>query len=77
MESLALTAALVMLSVWALAALAVALSFLGWRLVGSLFGGLSVAAGAWLIYVLPHAPWLGAINLLAGSIAIVRAVKLR
>lgn len=64
-----------MLSVWGLAALSLVGSFLGFRGVGAALGVLSVAAGVWLLCVLPHVPFLGAINLVAGGVAIQRYVR--
>lgn len=72
MASLALAAAVVILSVWGLAGVSLLLSFLGFRLAGAAFGFLSVAAGLWLLCVLPHAPFLGGVNLVAGGVAVWR-----
>jgi hypothetical protein len=72
MASLALAAAVVMLSVWGLAALSLICSFLGFRFAGAVTGALSFAAGLWLLCVLPHVPFLGAVNLVAGGVAVWR-----
>lgn len=75
MASLALAAAVVILSVWGVAGVSLIFTFSGFRLAGAVFGAVSVAAGAWLLCVLPHAPFLGAINLVAGGFAIQRYVQ--
>ena len=72
MGSLALLAAIIILSFWLVAGLSVILSLIGFRLAGSLFGGLSVLMGVWLLCVLPHVPFLGLMNLLAGGFSIFR-----
>lgn len=72
MASLALAVAVVMFAVWGLAALSLAASFLGFRSVGAAMGALSVVAGLWLLCVLPHAPFIGLLNLVAGGVAIGR-----
>lgn len=61
-----------MLSLWGLAGLSLLLSFLGFRFAGAVVGVLSVAAGVWLVCVLPHAPFLGLVNLVAGGVAVWR-----
>lgn len=75
MGSLAVLVIFIMLSLWGLAGISVLLSFLGFRLVGALLGAVSLAAGVWLLCVLPHSPFLGAINILAGAVAIGRKIK--
>lgn len=77
MESLALLAAVVMLSVWGVAGVSLLLSFLGMRLAGAVVGGVSVVAGAWLLFVLPHVPLLGLINIACGVVAIRRHLAQR
>ena len=72
MASLALAVVLVMLSVWGLAGVSLILSLAGFRLVGCVFGVLSLVAGLWLLCVLPHAPFLGAVNIAAGGVAVWR-----
>lgn len=72
MASLALVVTVIMLSFWFVAGASLVLTFLGCRLLGAVFGGLSAAAGIWLLCVLPHAPLLGLINLVAGGVAIRR-----
>lgn len=72
MESLALMAVLVMLSLWGVAAFSLLLSFVGFRMAGAAFGVLSLAAGLWLLCVLPHAPLLGGVNVLAGVVSVRR-----
>lgn len=72
LASLALAVAVVMLSVWGVAALSLIFTFAGFRGAGALFGLLSALAGLWLLCVLPHAPLLGAINLVAGGVSIRR-----
>lgn len=72
MESLALMAALVVISLWGVAAFSLLFSFLGFRLAGFGLGVLSLVAGVWLLLVLPHVPLLGAVNVLAGFVAVRR-----
>lgn len=72
MGSLALLAAIIILSFWLVAGLSVILSLAGFRFAGALFGGLSVLAGAWLLCMLPHVPFLGLLNLAAGGFSIFR-----
>ena len=72
MASLALLATLIIISFWLVAGLSLVASFLGFRLVGMVLGLLSVVAGIWLLCVLPHVPFLGLINLVAGGVAILR-----
>lgn len=75
MESLALLAALVMLSLWGLAGASILLSLAGMRLAGAALGFLSVLAGVWLLFVLPGVPLLGAVNVLAGVVALRRYLE--
>lgn len=72
MESLAIAAAVVMLSVWLVAFLSLFFSFIGLRLIGAIFGLLSIFAGVWLLITLPHAPFIAAINIIPGIISIRR-----
>lgn len=72
MGSLALVVAFIILSFWAAAGLSVILSLLGFRLAGAVFGTLSAIAGVWLLVTLPHAPFLGLINLGCGAFAVRR-----
>lgn len=74
MESLALLAAIIILSFWFTALASVCLTLLGFRLLGAIFGFLSCLAGIWLLFILPHAPFLGLINLFAGGFAIKRYI---
>lgn len=66
MESLALLAALIIISFWTVAGLSLLFSFFRLRILGLIFGCLSLAAGVWLIFILPHAPLLGIINIVCG-----------
>jgi hypothetical protein len=77
MESLALLAAVVMLSVWGVAGASLLLSFLGFRRVGLALGVLSAAAGVWLLCVLPHVPLLGLLSLACGAVAVRRGFRKR
>lgn len=70
MASLAIVVAFIIVSFWALAGLSLLASLLGFRLAGLVLGSLSALAGLWLLCVLPHAPFLGLINLVAGGFAI-------
>lgn len=72
MESLALLAALVILTMWGLAGASVILSLAGMKLAGAVLGGFSLVGGVWLLFVLPSAPILGAVNALAGVVALHR-----
>lgn len=72
MASLALAAAVVILFVWGVAGVSLIFTFSGFRLAGAVFGAVSVAAGAWLLCVLPHVPFLGMVNLVAGAVAVSR-----
>lgn len=75
MGSLALVVAFIMLSFWLVAGLSVVSSLLGFRLVGMVLGSLSMFAGFWLLCILPHVPFLGLINLLAGGFAVDRYLR--
>lgn len=77
MASLAILVAAVVFSTWAVAGLSVALSCLGFRLAGAAFGAVSLAVGVWLLCVLPHVPMLGAINMVAGGVAVGRYINNR
>jgi hypothetical protein len=72
MESLALVAALVLLSLFALSVLSLVLSFCGWRALGALCGTGAILAGLWLAKTLPANPWLGLLNVAAGAVSVVR-----
>lgn len=72
MASLALMATLVIACLWGLGTAALLLSFLGFRVLGAVFGALSILSGAWLLLVLPHVPLLGAGNMVAGWVAVSR-----
>lgn len=72
MESLALAAALVMFSFWTVAGLSLIFAFFRLKLLGVIFGWLSIAAGVWLIFTLPYAPFLGAINIACGLISLIK-----
>lgn len=72
MASLALAAAIVILSIWTTAALSLIFSFIGLRLLGAIFGTLSLIAGIWLLIILPHAPFLSIVNIIAGVISVKR-----
>ena len=67
---MALLAALVILSVWGVAAAGLLLATLGFRRAAAVCGALSILSGAWLLCVLPHVPLLGAANMAAGWIAV-------
>jgi hypothetical protein len=75
MGSLALVVALIMVSLWGLAAFSVLASFLGFKKVGFVLGLLSAVSGAWLLFVLPHAPALGMINIVAGVFSMIPKEK--
>jgi len=77
MGSLALLVAVVVLSLWALAAGSVLFSLLGFRRVGLALGFLSAAAGVWLLCALPHVPLLSLINIACGVVAIRRHLSQR
>lgn len=70
MASLALLAALIILSFWLVAGLSLLAAFFGFRWVGLLLGLLSILMGVWLLFVLPHIPFLGLINIVAGVVAV-------
>jgi len=72
MGSLAVLAVVVVFSLWGVAAVSLLASFLGFRLAGAVFGAISVAAGVWLLCILPYAPLLGCINILCGAVSIGR-----
>ena len=75
MESLAVLASLVMLSVMCCGAVAAAAAYSGstW---GAPIGLLSVAAGAWWWSTLPHGvPVLALVNIACGLWAIMRAIR--
>lgn len=75
MASLALMVAVIMISIWGLAALSLLLTFTGFGGAGAAFGVMSAVAGFWLLWVLPHVPLLGALNLVAGWVAIRRYLE--
>jgi len=77
MASLALAAAVVILSLWGLAAVSLLMTCFGFLKIGAVFGILSVAAGAWLLCILPHAPFVGLVNLSAGGFAVWAYAKNR
>lgn len=72
MASLALLISIIVFSLWITAAISLIASFLGFKLIGAIFGILSVISGMWLLLVLPYSPFLGAINLIAGFVSIFR-----
>lgn len=75
MASLAFVVAVIMLSFWGVAAISLLLTFAGFKGSGAALGVLSVVAGLWLLCVLPHAPLLGAINIVAGVVSIRRYLE--
>jgi hypothetical protein len=75
MGSLALVVALMLVSFWLVAGISLFLTFVGLRLTGALFGIVSAGVGIWLLCVLPYAPFLGLINLIAGGVAILRYIR--
>lgn len=75
MASLAFMVVAIMLSLWGVAALSLLLTFTGFKGAGAAFGVLSAVAGFWLLWVLPHVPLLGALNLVAGGIVIRRYLE--
>lgn len=75
MASLAFMVAVIMLSLWGLGALSLLFTFTGFRGAGAALGVLSAVAGFWLLWVLPHVPLLGALNLAAGGVAIRRYLE--
>lgn len=77
MESLALIAAIIVLSLFALSVASLVLTFLNWRTLGAVLGLGAIAMGIWLALQLPANPWLGLLNVLAGSISVVRFLKKR
>ena len=72
MASLALLVGVIILSIWVMAAGSLILTFAGLRLPGAFMGVISIVAGVWLLLVLPHAPILGLINIVAGGVAVRR-----
>lgn len=78
MESLALAAAIVMLSVIGFGLLALTLTCLGVHGPAAFVGLLSVASGAWWMHVLPVGfPVLGLFNMSVGILAICRWIYAR
>jgi len=75
MESLALAAAAVMLSLWGCAAGALVCSYLQLRLMAAALGLLSTIGGLWLLRTLPHAPLLWVIQIAAGIIGLMQLRK--
>lgn len=75
MESLALAAAVVMLSLWGCAAGAIVCSYLQMRLMAAALGLLSILGGLWLLRTLPHAPLLWLINIAAGVVGLMQLLK--
>jgi len=72
MESLVLIVALMMLSFWGSALFGLIFTFLGFRILGLIFGVLSILSGVYLLIILPYAPFLGTIQLLAGAYPVFR-----
>jgi len=50
--------------------MALLLAALGFKRAAAVCGTLSILSGAWLLFVLPHVPLLGAANMVAGWIAV-------
>ncbi len=74
MASLALLVVALMSSFWLVAGAAVALCFMGFRVLGAVLGLMSMAIGVWLLFALPYAPLFGIINLAAGLLAIIKSL---
>lgn len=75
MQSLAVLAAIVVLSVMATGVTALALTIFGYRHTGALVGAVAVTAGLWLFRVLPHAWFIYVPVIGAGSWAICRLMQ--
>ena len=75
MASLAILVAIIMLSFWMAALFGLVFSFLGFKFLGFLFGIFSILSGVYLLVILPYAPILGVIQLVAGSITTFRYFK--
>lgn len=75
MESLALLAALIVLSLFALSVISLVLTFVNWKTLGALFGLGAILMGAWLSLKLPANPWLGLLNIALGSVSVIRFLK--
>ncbi len=77
MASLALLVVALVFSFWLVAGAAVALCFLGFRVLGAALGVISAAIGVWLLFTLPYAPLFGIINLAAGLFAVGKSLETR
>lgn len=75
MESLALIAALIVLSLFLLSAASLILTLINWRGLGALFGLGAILMGGWLALQLPANPWLGLINIGIGAFSVLRFLK--
>ena len=74
MESLAFVAAMVMLTTWSCAVGALALSIAGYRITGAVAGLLAVIVSVSLWRAVPHAVPVWLPPLIAGVVAVVRAI---
>lgn len=72
MESLALAAAVVVLSIVILSAASVALSFTSLRLLSFAVGLVTVFSGGWLLSTLPHAWIMGGVVVVCGVVGMWR-----
>jgi hypothetical protein len=75
MASLALFVALLVFSLWGLALACVSLSLLGRLRSGAVLGCVSAIAGLWLVFVLPYAPFVGLLNVLAGVFSVAKYIR--
>lgn len=72
MESLAIAASVVVLSIIGIGLIACCLSLFGLRTAGGMVGVIAVAAGLWMGVTLPHAIVLWSIPLATGAWAVSR-----
>lgn len=74
MESLALVAVMVLLSILLIDAAAVGLTILGLRGMAICVGSLAMFAGLWLLLTLPGVNWLAVFSIGCGAFAIWRSL---
>ena len=74
MESLAVAAVVVMLSIVFVDLAAIATALLGFRSLAFLFGTAAAMAGFWIFLMLPHLAIFAIFNIGCGAFAIARSV---
>lgn len=75
MESLAFIVALIFLSIMLNGLLSLVCLYFKLNILAAIFGVLSIVAGAWLWYTLPHVPWFAVINIGIGLFVLYKIKK--